>query len=188
VTSLGEIGGAAAAHALHDALSQPDDQVRAAAATALGGLRSDPTVLSTEARLLRADPSYAVQAAAATAIGHSGSPAAFDVLSSRIDPAWDEHLVEAILDAIAATRDPRAAALLFKWGAPGIQERERDTALAALASSRIGLSDDQKRQLILVVRAAQHDPVQSTRGAGAQLAAVYGLGLSEAELRYPPSR
>lgn len=178
-TSLGEIGGAAAAHALQDALSQPDDQVRAAAAAALGGLRSDPSVFLTETRLLRTDPSYAVQATAATAIGHSGNPAAFDVLSTRVDPTWDEHLVEAILDAIAATRDPRAAGLLFTWARPGIPERERDTALAALTSSHIGLTNDLERQLLLIVRAAQHDPVQSTRAAGAQLARAYALRLGE---------
>lgn len=174
-TSLGEIGGAAAVGALQGALSQPDDEVRVAAASALGGLKGDASVFRTETRLLRTDSSYAVQAAAATAIGDSGKPEAFDILSNRIDPAWDRHLVQAILAAIAATRDPRAAGFLIAWARPGIPERERDTALTALASTRFALSDDQKRQLTLVVRAAQHDPLQTTREAGTQVAGAYSL-------------
>jgi hypothetical protein len=128
--------------------------------------------------LLRTDPSYAVQAAAAAAIGDSGNPAAFDVLSARIDPAWNWHFVAALLDAIAATRDPRAVGLLYTWARPGIPERERDTALAALASTHFSLSDDQKRQLTLIAHAAQHDSVATTREAGAQLAEAYALSLS----------
>ena len=177
-TSLGKIGGAAAVRALQAALSQPDDEVRVAAAAALGGLRSDASVLPAETRLLRTDSSYAVQATAATAIGDSGNPEAFDILSNRIDPAWDRHLVQAILVAIAATRDPRAVGFLIAWARPGIPERERDTALTALAGTHFALSDEQKRQLTLIVRAAQHDPLQTTREAGAQVAGAYSLRLS----------
>ncbi|MDE2449013.1 MAG: M1 family metallopeptidase [Gammaproteobacteria bacterium] len=174
-TSLGEIGGTAAVRALQDALSQPDDDVRVAAAAALGRLKGGASVFPTETRLLRTDSSYAVQAAAATAIGDSGNPEAFEVLSHRIDPAWDRHLVQAVLDAIAATRDPRAAGLLITWARPGIPERERDTALTALASTHLALSDAQRRQLTLYARAAQHDPVQTTREAGAKVSGAYSL-------------
>ena len=174
-TSLGTTRGTAAASTLENAVGQPDDRVRTAAATALGTFKRDPRVFITETRLLRRDGSYAVQVAAAGAIGSSGNPAAFDVLNERIDPTWDEHLVDAILNAIAATHDPRAVGVLFKWARPGIAERERATALGALASAHFALSEDQKRQLASILRAAQHDPVEITRKAGTEVARVYAL-------------
>lgn len=167
-TSLGAVGGAEAAGALQDALGQPDDQVHTAAA-ALGKLKGDARVFATESRLLRTDRSHAVQAAAAGAIGASGNPTAFDVLSQHIDPTWDWHLLDALLNAIAATHDPRAVGSLFAWARPGIPEHERDTALAALAGAHFSLSGYQKRELASIAHAAQHDPVQITREAGLEV-------------------
>ncbi len=178
-TSLGTIGGVATARALQNALGQPDDQVRTAVVTALSKVKRDTSVFVIETRLLRTDPSYAVQAAAATAIGASGNPGAFEVLSAHIDPAWDRHLVDAILEAITATHDPRAAGLLFTWSRPGIPERERDAALTALAQTHFCLNEDQKLQLALIVRAARHDPVEITRAAGAKVAKTYAIVTTE---------
>jgi aminopeptidase N len=174
-TSLGEIGGTAATRALQNSLRQPDNAVRAAIAASLGRSKGNADVFSTETRLLRTDPSYAVEAAAASAIGASGIPEAFQVLSGRIDSASDRHVVQAILEAIGDTGGPQAVGLLLKWARPGIPERERATALAALAAGHFSLTDGQRDELTAIARAAQQDPVQATREAGIQMAKAYAL-------------
>jgi len=85
--------------------------------------------------------------------------------------------MRATLLALAATRDPRAAAILLEQSRPGVAERIRLTALHALASTSIKESVQRAHaeELEGVVGAALCDPFLPTRRAGEELVGDFAL-------------
>jgi hypothetical protein len=74
------------------------------------------------------------------------------------------------LDALAATKDPRAIPILLTKAQPGEMERVRLTALAGLARFAQTSEQDYAQETTSVVRAALEDPFAPVRQAGAGLA------------------
>lgn len=174
-TSLGEIGTAKAQAALLSALGQSDSRVRTAAITALGSLSKQPAVFDALKNALHNDPSYAVEAAAALAIGESGDARAFDVLQAEAARGHDVHVMQATLAGLAATKDSRSAAILLAHAKPGVPERVRVSALQALVHVNDAGMQEHRAELIEIVRAALRDPFFPIQAAGERLAGAFRL-------------
>ncbi len=145
--SLGRLRRPAAMRALLQALQAHPAQaghaavrlssrVRAAAVAALGNYSLRPPAFAQLARSLHADPSPAVASAAARALGRPGSPASYPPLAARWRSAHSYRLEAALIQALAATRDPRAPALLqqISQQAPSRMLRQMAKRLAASAA------------------------------------------------------
>jgi aminopeptidase N len=132
--SLGALGTSAGTQALLAALSQKDDRVRTAVASALTQSAGDAAVYRALVGLLQQDRSYAVRAAAAQAIGRSKQADAFQVLQAALAARPEVHVARAIEGALAATGDPKAVPILLGYARPGAPVRLRLSALSALGS------------------------------------------------------
>ena len=174
-TSLGEVGTAKAQAGLLSALSQSDSRVRAAAIKALGEFSKRPAVFDALVKALRDDSSYAVEAAAAQAIGESGNARAFDVLQAEAARNPEVHVMQAALAGLAATRDSRSAAILVAQARPGVPDRVRVSALQALAGMNDAAMQEHRAELIEIVGAALTEPFFPVQAAGEQLAGAFGL-------------
>jgi aminopeptidase N len=168
--SLGAIGTEAAKSALLSAVKQTDSRVRAAAVEALGRFAKDPNVYGALVNTLHGDSSYAVQGAAAEALGSSGVPQAFDVLQALVASNPEVHLMRAALDGLAATNDPRAISILLAKAKPGQMERVRLTALSDLATFGPALDWEHEPEAASVIRAALEEQFAPVRQAGVGLA------------------
>jgi len=174
-TSLGNVGADQAKTALMAALWQPDSRVRSAVITALGHFHGDASVYEAFVKALNADSSYAVQAAAAAQLGKTGNPQAFEVLKAKAITNPEVHVMTAVLNALAATKDPGAAEILFAYGRPGVSERVRMNALGAIAGLKGTMGQDQLKQLEQVVGAALRDSFFLIQEAGEVLVGGFGL-------------
>jgi aminopeptidase N len=174
-TSLGRIPTEGAREALLAAMKQPNSRVRTKAAESLGKFSKDKAVYKALVNALHNDASYAVEAAAARAIGRSGAADAFDVLRAEAAARPEVDVMQATLGGLAETKDPRAAAILLAQAQPGIPERIRLSALAGLAALEERVEREQEPELVATVRAAMDDPFLPVRMAGEQLVAVFGL-------------
>jgi HEAT repeat protein len=126
--------GAAAAPALGGLLDDADPEVAMNAATALGSLR-DPAFAPALQAILD-DPSRPslLRGVAASALGMSGSPTAYDVLAPLLG-SHDPSLVAGAIDGLAELGDPRAVALIQALLAAGrLDERAARGARLALIS------------------------------------------------------
>ncbi|HEV2271667.1 MAG TPA: M1 family metallopeptidase [Steroidobacteraceae bacterium] len=176
---LGEIHTPAAKAALLGALAQSDGRVRAAAVAALAIFKGDPEVYHALLGRLDGDASYAVEAAAAAAIGTSGAANAFSVLARVAGTAADSHVVAGVLEGLAATGDPRAFAILLTDARPGKPETLRRGSLTALEQAGAISSGSVHEALLAALRAALDDQDLSIRLTGEEVAGA----LSLAELR-----
>ena len=128
--------GADAAPILVELLNDVDDEVAMNAATALGSLR-DPAFAAPLQAILD-DPSRPslLRGVAASALGMSGSPEAYDVLAPLLG-AHDPSLVAGAIDGLAELGDPRAAPLIQALLTAGrLDERTARGARLALISLR----------------------------------------------------
>lgn len=182
-TSLGVIITDEAKNALLAALQQTDSRVRTAAVEALGNFAKDQAVYQALVNALHTDSSYAVEAAAARSLGKSDVEGTFDILQAEAMTEPDVHVWQATLGGLAATRDPRAAAILLVQAQPGMPERIRVGALAALASLKEDVAQNHKSELVDVVRAALNDPYYPVQEAGEELVGAYELTQFEADIR-----
>ncbi|MFZ0924735.1 MAG: M1 family aminopeptidase [Candidatus Acidiferrales bacterium] len=176
-TSLGNMETEHAKAALLSALKQPDSRVRTAAVEALGNFSKDHAVYDALINILHNDASYAAEAAAAEDIGKSGAADAFDVLQAEAAAKPEVHVMQATLAGLAATKDPRAVAILLAQAQPGVEERIRLSALAGLAGLKDEIEREHARELELaeVVRGALGDPYLPVRMAGERLAGAFDL-------------
>jgi len=156
-TSLGGIGTDKAKTGLLSALQQPNSQVRTAVVRALGKFATDPVVYSALVNTLHDDASYAAEAAAASAIGRSGLPQAFEVLQAEAATKPEVHVMQATLGGLAVSKEPKAAAILLAQAQPGVPERIRLSALSGLPRLKEIIEHDHAHDLVEVVRAALHD-------------------------------
>jgi HEAT repeat protein len=128
--------GAAAAPVLVGLLDDADDEVAMNAATALGSLR-DPA-LAAPLQAIVDDPSRPslLRGVVASALGMSGSPAAYDVLAPLLG-SHDPSLMAGAIDGLAELGDPRATPLIQALLAAGrLDERTARGARLALISLR----------------------------------------------------
>ncbi|HEV2180286.1 MAG TPA: HEAT repeat domain-containing protein, partial [Gemmatimonadaceae bacterium] len=159
-----------------DALrAQPDSRVRTAAALGLGSSAGDSDGYAALVTALHRDSSYAVQAAAARGIGQSRNANAETELDAKMRDGPDVHVLTAVLAALAATRDPRAASVLLDAAQPGTPEGVRATALADLASMKDAVPREDSARVIDAARSAIDDPVLTVRLSGEGLAGAFGF-------------
>ena len=182
-TSLGTIATEKAKGALLSALHQPDSRVRAAVVDALGNLSKERTVYDALLKALHEDSSYAVEASAAKGLGESGRPEAFADLDAEATADPELHVMQATIAGLAATRDPRAAEILFAQARPGVAERTRLSSLTALRKLKGVVAQSQFPELVEVVRAALRDPYYLTREAGEELVGAFDLAQFETDVQ-----
>jgi aminopeptidase N len=174
--SLGRIHSSEARAVLIDALrNQPDRRVRTAAALALREVSDDSSVYAALVHALHTDTSYAVVAAAAPGLGHSRNANAEPVLAAEVRSGPEVHVLKAVLAALAATRDPRAAAVLLDASAPGMRQDIRSSALGDLAAMKDSVPRADSGRVLTTARAALDDPVLTVRLSGEALAGAFGL-------------
>src|SRR5437667_433715 len=107
-------GSKAARQALLTATKDANARVRAQAVKSLATTR-DATLADTYQQLLN-NQSYAVIRAAASALGQTKSPTAYDALMKIIDaPSWRDTIRASALTGLAALGDKRALDLGFKY-------------------------------------------------------------------------
>ncbi len=180
--ALGRLGTDEAKAALLVALRQADSRVRTAVVQGLGHLPKDRVIYTALVETLHHDSSYAAEAAAAEALGGSRAAGAFEVLRGEVALQPEIHVMRATLEALAATQDLRAVAILFAQAQPGTPERIRVSALAGLAKLKQAVGTGHARELVGVVKAALRDPYLPVREAGVELAGVFGLAQFRADI------
>ncbi|HKW45355.1 MAG TPA: M1 family aminopeptidase, partial [Candidatus Eremiobacteraceae bacterium] len=131
--ALGSVRGDAAFAALVTAIGIKHPKARRAVATALGEFRTDAACAALEP-LLRKDPSYFVEAVAATSIGKTKAARAYAVLSAALakKESWLETVRAGILAGLAELGDERAVPDCLGWAAYGKPTAARRAAVAAL--------------------------------------------------------
>ena len=133
---------------------------------------------------LNADVSYAVAGGCGSAVGQVRRAAqAFEVLQAKVTTKPEVHVMIATLNALAATKDPRAANILLAEAQPGVPERIRLNALAALAGLKGTVEQDHLQELVEVVRAALHDPFFPIQEAGEELVGAFHLVQFKADIQ-----
>jgi aminopeptidase N len=182
-TGLGSFKIESAKTALLSALRQSDSRVRAAVITALGQFSNDNLVFNALVYALHNDSSYAVEAAAAQEVGKSKLAQAYDVLKAEAAAKPEVHVMQATLNGLAATKDPRAVEVLLRHAQPGVSERIRVSALAGLGSLRDQVTDEPKPELIKTVRAALIDAFFPVQEMGEELVGIYHLTQFEADIQ-----
>jgi aminopeptidase N len=181
--SLGNMGTDRAKTALLSALQQPDSRVRTAVVEALGNFPKDRAVYSAFVNTLHSDASYAVEAAAAEELGRSGAEHAFDVLQAEAESKPEVHVMDATLDGLASTGDPKAAAILLAQAQPGVPERIRLSALAGLAGLKEAVEREHAPELVEVVREALQDPFLPVQLAGERLVGAFDLTQFQSDIQ-----
>jgi aminopeptidase N len=156
-TSLGKVGSPRARDALLSALRQPDSRVRSAAVEALAHWGNETDVYAAWENALEQDDSYAVQAAAARAIGSVRGARSFQVLADRMAENPDVHVLSAILAALPGTGDALVVDVLLTKAKPGNLVRVRQTALAALGKVPADLVVKRQTELDETLTAALND-------------------------------
>jgi len=124
----------AAKDTLLAATKDTNARVRARAVISLAATK-DPTLADAYQQLLN-DQSYAVIRAAASALGQTKSPNAYDSLIKLIDaPSWRNTIRASTLNGLAALGDKRALELGLKFYVAGNPSAVRTAALAVLGAA-----------------------------------------------------
>jgi aminopeptidase N len=173
--SLGHLHTQAAKTALLAALTEPNSRVRIAVVRALAEFHDDSDIYKALLTELRNDPSYAVEVAAAEAIGDSGNSSAFSVLQQAAGNNADPHVMEGVYEGLAATGAPQAIVLLSTDARPGVKLALRLEALRALEHQSRDLSRSTRADLVNTVAAALDDSDLAVREIGEQVAGAWDL-------------
>jgi aminopeptidase N len=149
--ALGNVRGDAAYRALVKALATKHPKARRAVAIALGEFHNDAACTALEP-LLRKDPSYFVEAAAATSIGKTKSARAYAVLSSALakKESWQETIRAGVFAGLAELGDDRAIPDCIAWTAYGKPTPARRAAVAALGKLGEGRKDVRETLIALI--------------------------------------
>ena len=140
--------------ALLAATKDVNARVRARAVASVAATK-DPTLGGVYEQLLN-DQSYAVIRAAATALGQTKSPTAYDSLIKLIDaPSWRDTIRASGLNGLAALGDKRALDLGLKFYGPG-----NPTAVRAAALSVLGAAGKDDPRVFPILSAALTDALE----------------------------
>jgi aminopeptidase N len=151
--------------ALMEAVKDKDSRIRREAIKGLAAYK-DPKLADLFIKIINTDPSYFAIAEAARAIGQSGSPQAYEVLSKALAlESWQGTIRAGVLGGIAALKDPRAIAVGLKYATPANPSSLRSVAFEILAEA--GKGND--RVLETFLSALKEKSLQ------ARFAAVQGL-------------
>jgi aminopeptidase N len=130
-TALAAVKISNARNALIAATGDADARVRARAVTSLASSR-EPALASLYQKLL-SDRSYAVIKAAASALGETKSPGAYEALTALLSlPSWRENIRASALSGLAELRDKRALDIAFRYAQVGNAPQVRAAAVRLL--------------------------------------------------------
>ena len=172
--ALGELRGVGSRDALCTQLSlETHPKVRRAIVRALARFRHDLGAASTVALLLQeGDPSYLVEAEAATTLGKLRVPESFERLAAVLDrPSHRDVLSAAALAGLAALRDERGLPLALQRARYGAPASARGAAIAAAAA--LGAEHASRRR---ATREDLEELALDDPDFRARMAAVEGLG------------
>jgi aminopeptidase N len=149
--ALGNVRGDDAFRALVKGLAIKHPKSRRAVAIALGEFHTDAACAALDP-LLRKDPSYFVEAAAATSIGKTKSARAYAVLSAALakKESWQETVRAGVFGGLAELGDERAIPDCLAWTAYGKPTPARRAAVAALGKLGEGRKDVRETLIALI--------------------------------------
>ncbi len=132
--ALGGMKSEAARAALLGSVRARPSRVRRAVATALGNFRDEEAAQALQHYLANdGDRSYYVQAAAASALGQTLQPGAYDALHAVLDrPAHNDVITAAALVGLGSLREARAVDTLLDYTEWGRHQNARRAAVEAL--------------------------------------------------------
>ena len=152
---------------------------------ALGAFRApEQAALATRAAqalgdiLAHGEPSYYVEAAAATALGKTRAPGAFEKLAAKVDtPSWNEIIRGGVFAGLGELGEPRAADVLIGWldrSKPMDARSAAANGLATLAATkRIDPGETQTR-IVDALIAALDDPWEMVWGGTMRALGEFG--------------
>jgi len=91
--------------------------------------------------------------------------------------------MQTTLNALVATKDPRAVEVLLAQAQPGLPERIRLYALAGLENLKEAAAQNHAQEVVEVVRAALHDPFYPIQEVSEELVGVFDLTQFEADIQ-----
>jgi aminopeptidase N len=131
--------------ALIAATADRDARVRARATISLASFK-DPSLAGLYERLLN-DQSYGVIRAAATALGATGSPGAYQALTRLLEvTSWRDNIKASALAGLGALGDKRALDLALRYAERGNSPQVRSAAISVLGD--LGGGDPRAFQLV----------------------------------------
>jgi aminopeptidase N len=147
-SALSDVSGDAARNALLAATKDPNARVRVRAVASLASLK-DPSLAPVYSELLK-DQSYAVIRAAASALGQTKDPKAYDSLIALLDtPSWRDTIKASALAGLDATGDKRAIDLALRYTKPDNFSGVRAAAVRLLG--HLGGSDPKVFPLVVEI-------------------------------------
>lgn len=154
---------------LIDVAKDKDSRIRREAIKGLAAY-NDPKLADLFIKIINNDPSYFAVAEAARALGHSGSPRAYDALAGAMKlESWQGTIRAGVLGGLAALKDPRALEAGLKYAAPGNPANLRNAAFQILVDA----GKDNDRVLETLLSALKEKSFQSRFNA---LQALVKLG------------
>lgn len=167
--SLGELGSAAAAKQLENALAgATEPELRLAIVQALGGFKDNAEVTAKLEAVAKDDASYRARAGALEAIGRLKSGKAYETLVAAVNgESPDGFLRNAALHGLGALGDDKAVPLLRAWAAPGKDIASREAAIASL-----GHLDKDNKEITNQIASYLTEPQFPIR-----MSAVFALGM-----------
>jgi aminopeptidase N len=124
--------------ALVEAVKDKDSRIRREAIKGLAAFK-DPKLADLYINIINSDPSYFAIAEAARALGQSGAPNAFDVLSGALKlESWQGTIRSGVLTGLASLKDPRALEIGLKYAAPPNPANLRMAAFQVIATAGKG--------------------------------------------------
>jgi aminopeptidase N len=151
---------------LLEAVKDKDSRVRREAIKGLNALK-DEKLADVFIGTIKNDPSYFAIAEAAKALGQTGSPRAFEVLSEAIkQESWQGIVRAGAITGLASLKDPRAIDAGLKYIVAGNPPAVRMAAIELL--SEVGKGNEKAFELLI---AALHDP-----SVQIQFTAIQALG------------
>ncbi|HEX8088751.1 MAG TPA: M1 family aminopeptidase, partial [Blastocatellia bacterium] len=135
--------------ALMRAAKDVDSRIRREAIKGLAAF-NDPKLADLYVGVINSDPSYFAIAEAATALGQTGAPKAFDVLSGALKlESWQGVIRAGVLSGLAALKDPRSLEMGLKYAAPSNPDNLRTAAFQVIAVT--GRGDDRAFEVLVNV-------------------------------------
>jgi aminopeptidase N len=132
---------------LIDAANDKDSRIRREAIKGLAALK-DPRLADMFIKVMNTDPSYFAVAEAARALGQTGSPNAYDVLTTALKlESWQGTIRAGVLGGLADLKDARALAGALKYSTPGNPPNVRSAAFQLLAG--IGKANDRAFEALI---------------------------------------
>lgn len=186
--ALGSIRTPAARTALLDQIGIEQPRVRRAVIEALANFRRDAAVADAVwQRLSDGDPSYYVEAFAATTLGKLRTPDAFDRISRALDrSSWNDVIRMHALIGLGELRDPRGVPIAIHWSSYGKELWARLGAITALG--QLGALDSQRAEVVEHLCDLLDDPALRVREAVTQALATIGDARAIPALRRATTR